>query len=1112
MKKYLFLLLIIVCHTQLFAKKYYSLLDRTREIRIISNQKSYEISPENIIHNSVRARVKRKHLIKNVEYKVDYTTNRIEFIKKLEPDIIVYVDYKVFPSELLLSYQKFKPEKYQNKQVSKKKKKFYSQQDDFGSSNLLISGSKSFSISLGNREDLNLDQSLYLQIDGELSENLSVKAQLSDNNSPITTTGTTKKITELDKMFIEVYSKDYAISFGDFNTKITNTEFANYDFRAEGVQATWKSNYNTRLAAAVSEGEFKSVTFYGKEGVQGPYYLTGKTSARTKVLTGTETVYLDGVKLNRGTDYFINYNEGSIQFTNKNLITETSYIMVNYEFTSEEYRNNIYFSKSLFPVWEDKFTLRASAIVKNDNKNNPLNYSFTDEDIEILKNAGDNPDSARVSGVDSVAAGQGNYIKVDNHYEYVGFDSTGNYLVAFNYVGAGKGSYVKSGYYSYEWRGENSGDYIPMIQLPLPQNRANYDIGAEINLGSMHLKSEAMLTNYDKNTFSNLDNQDNVGYAFNNQIDFSANLLSNLAAKSHIFHKYINKHFHSLARIGSSEQDFETAGFETQIDSVDFVKYGSNLNLISKDVFSNRFTLYREERKEFSDLMNLSNLFTLHPPKKCKLLPEITYKINKISQENSLTNNENKISRIVHDIKSVYDFGSISASGGYYKKKFKLENITNLGNRQMKYFVESKYQSDKFLLSAIYEREIIDSLHETQWQEYKQASTIKSNFTYFGENLSAEMDYSHRENHFFQGTNSRFDMLESNFSHRLFNGAIYNRMNYNIGNEETYEKVKELIFVGAGNGSYTYIDSVVVYQGPGEGDYEYEITTVGEATPITTVELNWNLNFDPGRTTLFDKTCLKNFIRKFTFSSEISIQEESDFPEKMDIYLLRDHALMDSSYTKYGYSNIKEQVWYQIRKNKIITSLWYEKTKKMDNRYEKVFDKLSSDKYYLGLDLYNLGNWNFKNNISYEDKISNYNTDGFLHSEDITFGSDVGYKFSYNFIISTDFIYTHEKGKQVNGSDEYRINSFVLEPNLIWNYGSKYRIMFNYMLQNNDRSGSDYLSNVLFNKRDGITTRVTLQLDYKFSKYITGFLNYRREKYPRTKVRNQLKLEVRADF
>ena len=1112
MKKFIFSLIFILAFTLLYSQKYYSLLDREKTIKIESKKFEYNFSTDKIMKNSVEVTVEGNKLIDDINYNIDYQSGVIVFNKLLKPGTTLKICYKIYPSDLLLSHQKFKPQKYSNKSIAKINKSLLAKPAEFGSNDLFISGSKSFAVSLGDDEDLDLDQSLYLQIDGKLSDNISVKAQLSDNNSPITSTGTTKKITELDKMFIEVYSDNYSVSFGDFNTRISQTEFANYDFRAEGVKAKWIKKYDVMGAVAVSEGEFKSTAFYGKEGVQGPYYLPGNNSTRTKILTGTEKIFLNGNLLKRGSDYLINYNEGSIQFTNKHLITETSYIIADYEFTSEEYRNNIYFTRSVFPFADNKLQLYSTALFKNDDKNNPLNYSFTEDDIIILKNAGDNPDSARINGADSVNTGDGNYIKVDDHYEYVGFDSTGNYLIGFTFVGQGNGDYVQSGYYSYEWVGAGEGDYIAEIQLPLPKTRANYNMGVRCKIGDLTLNSEAMLTNYDKNSYSSIDDNNNVGYAVYNRIDVKTNLPADWFLKSNLNYKYVDKNFHSLARISSSEDEYETAGFQNKIDSLDLVKYGTQIDIAKEDFLLNKLSIYSQQRKTYSDMLSISNKFQYNQNAEIKFLPTFNYDLNKITQKNTTDTSKNEINRLLHDFSAEYGFKSISLGAGYLNKDFTNKNMTEIGNKQNKYFIQTGYQTNSINLKLEYKKETIDSFKNYEWKKYKDAYSFISRFNYFSDNITAEINYSHRENKFREGYNLKFDLLESSFSKRFFNGTIYNRISYNIGNEETYEKVKELIFVGERNGSYTYVDSVIVYEGPGEGDYEYEITSIGEAIPITMVGLNWTLNFNPKRSKIFENTFLQRIMQNLNFSSDITFKEESDFPDKIDLYLFKNFAIMNDNYTKYGYKKIKEQLWYSFKKNKIISHMWYEKTKKMDNRYENVFDELNSKKYYLGLNFYNMGNWNLKNNVSYEDKISNYNTEEFLKTKSIIVASDVGYKFGYNFIVSSQFNYTLEKGEKLNGDDDYRINSYLVEPNINWNSGGDYRLMLNFMLQNSNRTGSDYLSNILFSKRDGISTNLVVQFDYKFSKYITGYLNYNRIKYPQLKARNQLKMEVRADF
>ena len=102
--------------------------------------------------------------------------------------------------------------------------------------------------------------------------------------------------------------------------------------------------------------------------------------------------------------------------------------------------------------------------------------------------------------------------------------------------------------------------------------------------------------------------------------------------------------------------------------------------------------------------------------------------------------------------------------------------------------------------------------------------------------------------------------------------------------------------------------------------------------------------------------------------------------------------------------------------------------------------------------------------------------------------------------------YDFEKGNKEDGSDSYKNFSYQIKPGFVYNSGSKYHFMAQFYFQSNKIEGSDYLSDILVSKRNGIITRATLQFDYQFSKYVTVFLKYYTEKYPEFGVRNQLKM------
>ena len=1115
MKRLLIFIGVILLFSEAFSQEYFSLLDKKKILRVVNDIETYELDFQNIIANSETVIVLNDTLNKNVDYKIFYKNGKIKIFRLYPADTEIIVNFQVFPKELKYSFYKFKKQDLSDKKYYKPIRITTKEFESPSSSNLNISGSKSFSISIGNQEDMDFDQSLYLQLDGELSDKIFIKAQLSDNNSPIEPEGTTKKISELDKMYIKVYSGNYALSFGDFFCKFDDTHFANYDYKLEGVNFQLAGRNKFNVSAAVSNGDFISYKFYGVEGKQGPYYLPGKTSSNVKILSGTEKIYLNGKLLSRGDDYTIDYNEGSLIFKNKNIITEDSYIIADYEYSAEDFRSNLYLGSGNFSLFDNNAELFFKVLSNSNDKEKPLNYTFSSEDREILSQAGDDPVKARKSGANSVAVGDGNYIKVDSHYEYVGFDSTGNYIVSFFYVGDGNGSYIKSGFNQFEWKENGNGDYIPEIQLPMPEKNLNLDFGTKLNLGKFSLYSEGIISNYDKNTFSKIDDEDDNGFALYNELKFKSNIFSFGNTENSFFYRYIDKNFHPLTRTESAESEYENSQF-IEVDTVDVIQYGIDIAFeiqpkadeprAQKNWIKNSTKFYEKNQKSIAKSKNFSNRFSYLQNKDLPFIPSFNYNYSRIEEESNILNNQT-LKQEVHDLNCNYKYDFVDLFAGYYERRFESEGTSSHGIKIDKNFYKTSFDFGKVKITLEYEHENQDSL-KISWQKFKQADLFKGNIYHGGEIFNIRSEYSHRKNIYYNRMqDTKFDLLNTQISMNFFKKSIYNRLNYKIGNLETYPKVRELVFVGHGNGIY---DSLGFYQE--DGDYNYEITRIGNPQPITELEINWNMTLNPARGIRSINSQLLDVLSKLLFTSDISIQEKSRTPHKLNLYLLRKNALMNTDYTDYGYQKFREQIWYNIKKNKIVTKLLYEKTKKMDNQYENVFDKLWQDEWNFELNLYNINKWNLENEISYKNRTSNYQTESFLKSKNYRISTDIGYKFNYNMIFSTEFGYDFEKGNKEDGSESYQIYSYQIEPSFVYNSGSKYHIMAQFYFQSNKREGSDYLANVLINKRNGIITRATLQFDYRFSRYVTGFLRYHTEKYPESNVRNQLRMEVRADF
>jgi hypothetical protein len=85
-----------------------------------------------------------------------------------------------------------------------------------GKYRLNYSGSKSMAVTVGSGGGLGLDASLFLNLDGQVAEDVFVEGQLSDQNVPIQPEGNTATLKEVDTKFMRVYGKRYAYTLGDY--------------------------------------------------------------------------------------------------------------------------------------------------------------------------------------------------------------------------------------------------------------------------------------------------------------------------------------------------------------------------------------------------------------------------------------------------------------------------------------------------------------------------------------------------------------------------------------------------------------------------------------------------------------------------------------------------------------------------------------------------------------------------------------------------------------------------------------------------------------------------------------------------------------------------------
>jgi hypothetical protein len=431
----------------------------------------------------------------------------------------------------------------------------------FDQEGLNYSGSFTRGLSFGNNQNLVLNSSLNLQLNGMLGDDIEVLAAISDNNIPIQPEGNTRQLQEFDKIFIQLRRRNNSLLAGDYELGRPTGYFLNYFKKLQGATLTNtqvladSSRLTTTASAAITRGKFARNLIPGEEGNQGPYRLRGTNDELfIIVLAGTEKIYIDGELLQRGIeyDYTIDYNRGDITFTNKRLITKDIRIIAEFEYTDQQYLRSLY---ALNTAWEhSRGNFYLNLYSEQDNKNSGQAQDLSTEQRQALREAGDASDGILVSGVRS-SEGSLNpiqYISIPNPYFPLG-DSIlvpiqlleGELLcelssdledlarlrlqqaprqlaVSFSQVTQGQGFYRRCSeafgtvfvYSPPDSVGNLTGDYLPLIRLTPPQQRQMYSLGGSYQVAKEgKLTAEISMSNTDLNRFSREGKADDRGMA-----------------------------------------------------------------------------------------------------------------------------------------------------------------------------------------------------------------------------------------------------------------------------------------------------------------------------------------------------------------------------------------------------------------------------------------------------------------------------------------------------------------------------------------------------------------------------------------------------------------------
>lgn len=531
-----------------------------------------------IIPNSEIIRINNK-IIPDSLYTINYSKSYLFLNNSLQNNNIEII-YRVFPYNFSEKYFKYTTNNKHNT-LKNIYEPIYTPKitSDNTEQILTVNGNISKGMSIGNTQNMVMNSNLNLQLSGELSKGVFIEALLSDRNIPVQPNGYSQKIQEFDRVYIKIYDSIRSLQMGDVNINSSNSYFMKFNRQILGGNFTNKkiniknAIANIQVSGAISKGKFNRAVFSGIESIQGPYPLHGANNETfIIILAGTEKVYLDGVKMQRGenADYIINYNTAEITFTTNHFITKDSRIIVEYEYSDKNYNRFLFYTQG--NIKYKKTTLSIQYFNEYDAKNQPVNQPLTDEHKRILSNSGDNLQNAIIPNYDSVPFNKDMilYKMIDTVVNSITYDSvlvysnnidSAYYQVGFALVGNNTGNYIKkigsANGKVFQWvapiNNTPQGNYSP-VQLLIPPQKHSLTIAkASFNINKKTKTSiEVALSNKDINTFSEKDNTDNIGFAVKNYIEYTTPLL-NQNVTFNLSYEIAQKTFNAIERYKNTE-------------------------------------------------------------------------------------------------------------------------------------------------------------------------------------------------------------------------------------------------------------------------------------------------------------------------------------------------------------------------------------------------------------------------------------------------------------------------------------------------------------------------------------------------------------------------------
>ena len=913
-----------------------------REKLILIEEMEFKVDSFSIVSNTFKIMSLNHQIVPETRYILNEIESTIKITDSLLLGDTLIFNYNVFPVLLSKTFYNRKlnfieskiNKSYINRNKNTKEKR--------SNSNLTREGNISRNIMIGNSQDVSILSNIDLRINGKLNDDITIQAVISDNNLPFQEDGSSYKLQEFDKVFIRIFNERNEIITGDIFTK-NNSRFLKYNRKAKGLilnnKRTLESySYSNLSSISMSKGKYTTQSFNGDEGNQGPYKIKGKNGENyIVVLSGTEKLFMNGVKLERGIDrdYVIDYNTAEIVFTSRNLITKNDRFYLEFEYNERSYAQSVITSSQKFINKNLDFSIHIYS--ESDWKNQNYLGELSDSEKHLLSDIGDSESDILSLSVDSTTYSEEKilYKKVDTlingisiqFYRYSNNPDSAFYQIRFTEINQNEGDYIlkEEGVNgkTYEWvppifiNGEliSQGNFTPNVKIISPKSKTiiSAETSSKIN-NRLDLYTNITIENFDKNLFSNLNDKDNNSLSCflemkykiidtdkwkvinSNSFELISERYTGINTFKDIeFSRYWNcNNFYGKQALYRSE-------ISILKDSIELLKYNyQNLyigdeysayrNSIKLDYKKSKFSLFSESKlsKTKSTEFNSSLIFSKS---------SMNYKLKYINID-LILNSENFQNKNLENelLESTNSF---------------VEIISSISNKPKSVFLEIERRKDNKKFDFSKSNQLNLNL------DYNKLSNFKYNTSLKYRNVNYTVDSLQDENH----------LLSSNdFKLKLFKNFIQVNNRYELGKGKQAKKEKSFIKVPFGMGTHNWIDNnnngiqelneftPAIFQ----DEAEYVILLL----PSTQLEDVYFIDYKQSITADFNKITKRKILKKIYLNSLYKVQnKDKNFHYNPFCQQLTDSSIENMTQTINSFSYNRNNKFFNLHfqnKNSII--------------------------------------------------------------------------------------------------------------------------------------------------------------------------------------------------